>query len=109
MNPSNPHDRGPEFEAAVAKRRKRKPYSFRLYVAGMSPLSMLTIRTIRQLCQERLDHRYELQVIDLYRQPEMARRSQIIAVPTLVRERPKPARKFVGNLADPTRVFAGLI
>jgi circadian clock protein KaiB len=80
----------------------------RLYVTGGTKRSARAIATTRQLCDTYLEGRYELKVVDLYVHPEAATREQIVAVPTLVRERPSPMRRFIGDLSDPARFLASL-
>jgi circadian clock protein KaiB len=95
------------FEQAVAARPKGK-YVLRLYVAGATDRSRQAILRARQLCETELEAGYELEVIDVYQQPILARDGQIIATPTLVREFPRPIRRLIGNLADTTSLFVGL-
>jgi circadian clock protein KaiB len=83
-------------------------YRLRLYVSGMTPRSAQAIASIKRICDARLAGRYELDVIDLYRQPERARLDQIIAVPTLIKSRPLPVRRLIGDLSDERRVLIGL-
>jgi len=95
------------FEKALASRRADK-YVLRLYVAGASDRSRQAILRARQLCDAELKDCCELEVIDVYQQPILARDGQIVATPTLVREFPRPVRRFIGNLANTTRLFVGL-
>ncbi len=83
-------------------------YVLRLYVAGMSPRSMRAISNIKQICEEYLQGRYDLTVIDLYQQPSWAAIDQIIALPTLVRQSPLPMRQLIGDLSDRQRVLLEL-
>lgn len=83
-------------------------YVLRLFVAGTTPRSMRAIVDARAFCESHLANRYELEVIDIYQQPGLARDEQIIAVPTLVRSLPPPLRRLVGDLSDVDRVLAGL-
>ncbi|MBL8828792.1 MAG: circadian clock KaiB family protein [Planctomycetaceae bacterium] len=86
----------------------REDYVLRLYVTGLSPRSTEAIARIREVCDEYLAGHYELEVIDLYKQPELAQRAQLIASPTLIKERPLPLRRLVGSMADEARVLGGL-
>jgi circadian clock protein KaiB len=79
-----------------------------LYVAGLTPRSTLAIERIRAICERHLLGRYELTVIDLYLQPEMARQAQIVVAPTLVKQTPSPMRLFIGDMTDETRILQGL-
>jgi circadian clock protein KaiB len=83
-------------------------YVLSLYVTGMAQRSAAALAAVRALCDERLAGRYDLDVIDLYQQPARARADQIIATPTLVKRRPLPLRRLVGDLSDRDRVLAGL-
>jgi circadian clock protein KaiB len=95
------------LEEAVRKPRLRH-YVLRLYVAGMSPRSREAIRAATIICQEHLAGRYDLQVIDIYQQPMLAKGEQIIAAPTLVKKLPFPLRKFIGSMSDRDKVLVGL-
>lgn len=83
-------------------------YLLRLYVAGLTPRSQAAIQTVRTICEEHLAGRYDLEVIDLYQQPTLAKGEQIIAAPTLVKKLPLPLRKLIGSLADEDKVLVGL-
>lgn len=83
-------------------------YSLRLYVAGLTPRSARAIANLKAICEEHLEGRYDLQVIDIYQQPVLAEGDQIIAVPTLLRELPRPLRRIIGDLSDRQRVLVGL-
>ena len=85
-----------------------KKYVLRLYVAGSTPRSTDAILGIKKICEEYLKGRYELEVIDIYQQPTLARGEQIIAAPTLVKKLPPPLRKFIGNMGDVDRILVGL-
>jgi circadian clock protein KaiB len=83
-------------------------YRLRLYIAGANPRSTLATSNIKALCEERLHGRYDLEVIDIYQQPELLERDQIVAAPTLVRLAPLPVRHFSGDLSDTRRLLVGL-
>lgn len=83
-------------------------YDLRLFVAGMTPNSLKAIASIRKICEEHLQGRYALRVIDIYKQPDLAKREQIIAVPTLIKKFPLPLRKFIGDLSDSKMLLKGL-
>lgn len=96
-----------------ARPRKPKPqepevWKLRLYVAGQSLKSVLAFANLKKLCEERLKGRYQIEVIDLLENPQMARGDQIVAVPTLVRKLPTPVRKIIGDLSNTERVLIGL-
>jgi circadian clock protein KaiB len=80
----------------------------RLYVAGQSPKSLAALANLKKICQEHLQGRYKLHVIDLVQTPQLARGDQILAIPTLVRKLPEPIRKIIGDLSDRNRVLVGL-
>jgi circadian clock protein KaiB len=75
-------------------------FHFQLYITGSSTRSLQAIANLRSLCEEHLDGRYQLEVIDLYQEPARAALGQIIASPTLIKILPKPLVRMVGNLAD---------
>jgi circadian clock protein KaiB len=95
------------FEEAL-KHSGEKKYVLRLYVAGATPKSTEAIFNIKKVCEEHLKGRYELQVIDIYQQPVLAKGEQIVAAPTLVRKLPPPLRKFIGSMHDMDRILVGL-
>jgi circadian clock protein KaiB len=80
----------------------------RLYVAGTSERSARAIRNAKQICEEHLAGRYELEVIDIFQQTSRARDDQVVAVPTLIRRQPAPLRRFIGDLSDLDVVLTGL-
>jgi circadian clock protein KaiB len=83
-------------------------FEFRLYLAGQSPKSMRAVDNLRRMCEEHLPGRYQLEVIDLLERPDLARRDEIIALPTLVRTSPRPLRRIIGDLSDTEKLLAGL-
>lgn len=95
------------LERAIRKASKEK-YVLRLYVAGNTPQSSRAIANIKDICEEHLKGRYELEVIDLYVQPNLAKGEQIIAAPTLIRKLPLPLRRVIGDLSGTERVLVGL-
>jgi circadian clock protein KaiB len=95
------------FEQAL-KDFTDKKYVLRLYVAGATPKSTQAILNIKKICEEHLLGRYELEVIDIYQQPTLAKGEQIVAVPTLVKKLPLPLRKFIGSMHDVDRILLGL-
>jgi circadian clock protein KaiB len=86
----------------------RKLYSLRLYVTGQTPRSAASIRNLRTVCDEYLEGRFELQIIDLYQRPELAKEAQVVAAPTLIKRLPLPLRRLVGDLSDKQEVLLGL-
>ena len=89
-------------EAAIAKWR------LRLYVAGNTPNSIAAFANLKEICEKHLGGKYEIEVIDLLRNPQLAAGDQIIAVPTLVRRLPYPVKKIIGDLSNQERVLVGL-
>lgn len=83
-------------------------WQLRLYVAGQSPKSLRAFANLKEMCEEHLAGRYEIEVIDLIEHPELARNDDILAIPTLVRHLPAPLRKIIGDLSDTERVLVGL-
>jgi len=96
-----------EFEKAAA-RRDREKYVLRLYVTGMTPKSTRAIANVQDLCKEHLAGRYELEVIDIYQQPKLAKGEQIIAAPTLIKKLPLPLRRLIGDMSDTERFLVGI-
>jgi circadian clock protein KaiB len=80
----------------------------RLYVAGQTPRSITAFANLKRICEEHLAGRYQIEVIDLIQNPQLARGDQILAVPTLVRRLPEPVRKIIGDLSNSDRVLVGL-
>lgn len=83
-------------------------YQLRLFITGSTPRSTRAIENLRKICEEKLDGRYELEVIDVYERPETTRDLQIVATPTLVKVLPEPLRRIIGDLSDELKVLAGL-
>jgi circadian clock protein KaiB len=90
-----------------AKQRKNK-FVLRLFVAGATDKSRQALLRVRQLCEAELKGGCDLEVIDIYQQPKLARANQIVATPTLIKEFPKPVRRFIGNLVNIAGLFAEL-
>ena len=80
----------------------------RLYITGTTARSRRAVENISALCEQHLDGRYDLEVVDVYQQPELAAREQLLAAPTLIKKLPLPLRRLVGDLSDHDRVLAGL-
>ena len=96
------------FEKSVAASPAEEHYVLRLYVTGMTPRSTEAFAAIKAICEERLQGRYQLEVIDIYQHPQLAIDEQIIAVPTLVKLLPAPLRRLVGDLSNEERLLFGL-
>lgn len=83
-------------------------YVLRLYVTGMTPNSVRAVGNLKALCEEYLQGQYDLEIIDVYKQPSLAKGEQIVAAPTLVKSLPLPLRRLVGDLSQKDRVLLGL-
>lgn len=107
-NPLPAHETTSAFDKAIARERRREKYVLRLYVAGLGARSSRALANVRRICEAHLSGRYELEVIDLYKNPVLAKGEQIVAVPTLIKALPKPLRKFIGDMSDADRILVGL-
>ena len=96
-----------EFEKAILK-REQSEFVLRLFVTGMTQKSTRAIANLKKVCEDYLDGRYELKVIDIYQQPNLARDEQIICTPTLIKQLPMPFRKLVGDMSDTEKVLVGI-
>jgi circadian clock protein KaiB len=90
------------------KNSARRTWRLRLYVAGQTPKSITALANLKRLCETHLAGRYHIEVIDLVSQPHLARRDDIVVLPTLVRQLPPPLRKIIGDLSNAERVLVGL-
>lgn len=93
---------------AISSKSDGKIWALRLYVAGQTPKSLTAFANLKRICEEHLAGQYEIEVVDLLEQPQLAADDQILAVPTLVRKLPPPIRKIIGDLSDSERVLVGL-
>ena len=100
-------DSRPEFERALVEADQTR-YVLRLYVTGITPQSTRAIQNIKQICEEHLHGRYDLEVVDIYQQPALAKGEQIIAAPTLIKKLPLPLRRVIGDLSHTEKVLLGL-
>ena len=96
-----------EFERAVAESGNER-YLLRLYIAGVTPKSRVAMDNVKRLCEEHLKGRYELDIVDMYQQPKLAKGEQIIAVPTLIKKLPVPLRKLIGDMSDEEKFLVGM-
>jgi circadian clock protein KaiB len=101
-------DAVPAIGDGAARAPAAERYVLRLFVTGMTPRSARAIKNLQAICQEYLDGRYDLDVIDIYQQPVLTRGEQIIAAPTLIKRLPLPMRRLVGDMSDRERVLLGL-
>lgn len=83
-------------------------WDLRLYVAGQTPKSVAALANLKKFCEDYLQGRYRIEVVDLVKNPQLARTDQILAIPTLVRRLPSPIRKIIGDLSNSERVLVGL-
>lgn len=99
-----------KIRARPRKSDSGKPvvWKLRLYVAGQTPKSIRAFANLKVLCEEHLKGRYQIEVIDLRENPQLARGDQIVAIPTLVRRLPPPLRTFIGDLSNSVRLLVGL-
>lgn len=100
-NNVNAGDPGPEEEPGQV-------YNLKLYVAGQTPKSQAAFANLKAICEEHLQNKYTIEVIDLLENPQLAKGDQIVAIPTLVRKLPEPLRKIIGDLSNTERVLVGL-
>jgi circadian clock protein KaiB len=108
QNPSADNQSSIEELEQALEDTKHVQYTLRLYVTGITPRSQRAIENIRKICEESLKGRYDLEVIDIYQQPERAREEQIIAAPTLIKKLPLPLRKLIGDMSNRDRILIGL-
>jgi circadian clock protein KaiB len=83
-------------------------WELRLYVAGQTPRAVAAFANLKKICEEHMKNRYRIEIIDLLKNPQLAKGDQILAVPTLVRKLPAPVRKIIGDLSNTERVLVGL-
>jgi circadian clock protein KaiB len=95
-------------DRSAAPSTAQKAYRLRLYVAGKTPKSVLAFTNLKQICEDHLQDRYEIEIVDLLENPQLAQGDQILAVPTLVRRLPEPIKKIIGDLSNTERVLVGL-
>ena len=91
-----------------SKKSATKRWQLRLYVAGQSPKSITALNNLKRLCEAHMPGQYEIEVIDLLKNPKLAAGDQILAIPTLVRKLPAPVKKIIGDLSNEVRVLVGL-
>ena len=96
-----------DFDIKI-KNFKDQRYQLKLYVTGMTTQSVMAIDNLRIICEKHLKGRYDLEVIDLYKNPALAKGEQIIAAPTLIKKLPLPLRRVIGNMSSTERVLVGL-
>jgi len=97
-----------EDRTSGAARQHPKLWQLRLYVAGQTPKCLTAFANLKKICEEHLAGEYEIEIIDLIEQPQLAAGDQILAIPSLVRKLPEPVRKIIGDLSNTERVLVGL-
>ena len=105
--PLNPRDLRALFDQAGPSPRGER-YILRLYVTGMTSRSSRAVSNLKAICEEYLEGRYDLEVIDIYQQPVLTKGEQIIAAPTLIKKLPLPMRRIIGDMSNRERVLLGL-
>jgi circadian clock protein KaiB len=100
--------KGPAPFKAAAASRNGLEWNLRLYVAGRTPRSVTAFENLKRICEEHLRGQYQIEIVDLIEQPQLAKGDQILALPTLVRRLPEPIRKIIGDLSNTERVLVGL-
>ncbi len=101
-------DDAAEALAQAAEQRKEARYVLKLYVAGLTRRSRAAIRSVTAICEAHLKGRYELEIIDVYQRPTLAKGEQILAAPTLIKQLPLPLKRLIGDMANQDRVLVGL-
>ncbi|WP_413160283.1 circadian clock KaiB family protein [Capilliphycus salinus ALCB114379] len=101
-------DQSTDFFEEYLAQEKDVHYSLRLYIAGSSLQSLIALKNLQNICDEYLAGRHELEVIDIYKQPELLQAENIVAVPTLIKVLPEPSQRMIGNLSDREKVLIGL-
>jgi circadian clock protein KaiB len=101
-------DSSADFEKLLRRANPSQRFVLRLYVTGNTVRSSQAIANIRSLCEDYLGDRYDLEVVDIYQQPDELVRDQIIAAPTLIKQLPAPVRRLIGDLSDRDKVLVGL-
>jgi circadian clock protein KaiB len=94
--------------AKAAKARAKEKYVLRLYVAGITPKSERAIRSVKEVCEQNLKGRYELEIVDIYQQVDALKQDQIVVAPTLIRKLPLPLRRLIGDMTDRDKMLVGL-
>jgi len=99
---------GAEIKKEKPRKTAKDMWILRLYVAGQTPKAITAFTNLKKICEEQLDGKYSIEVIDLLKNPQLANEYQIVALPTLIRKLPVPVRKIIGDLSNTERVLMGL-
>ena len=97
--------RVPDFDDS---KPNNESYQLRLFVTGATPNSTRAVANLKRICEQYLQGRYELEIIDVYQQPFMAETEQLIALPLLIKKSPSPERRLIGDMSDTQKVLRGL-
>lgn len=97
-----------EVQGRAKEEASKDFWALRLYVAGQTPKSLAAFANLKKICEEHLEGKYTIEVVDLLKNPTLARGDQILAIPTLVRKLPEPIKKIIGDLSNTERVLVGL-
>lgn len=108
MSNEDRNGRGASPEADESSSETTEQWELRLYTAGQTPKSILAFNNLKRICEEHMPGRYHIEIVDLMRNPRLAKEDQIVAIPTLVRKLPQPLRKIIGDLSDTERTLVGL-
>lgn len=108
MKQKSKHDEKEREEFERLRKSEGKEYDLRLFVAGMSPRSTIATMNVKKICEKNLKGHYKLEVIDIYQQPELAKNGEVLATPTLLKMRPFPVKKLIGDFSNTQRVLIGL-
>ncbi|MCX6692440.1 MAG: circadian clock protein KaiB [Methanoregula sp.] len=106
--PTKPKTNQKEKKKEKNEEPEGETWILRLYVAGQTPNSLIAFENLKKICEDHLECKYTIEVIDLTKHPQLAKDHQIIAVPTLIRKLPVPVKKIIGNLSNTERVLVGL-
>lgn len=105
---ANREKQGIKIKEEKPQKTTNDMWVLRLYVAGQTPKAITAFTNLKKICEEQLNGKYTIEVIDLMQDPQLAAEFQIVALPTLIRKLPVPVRKIIGDLSDTERVLIGL-
>jgi len=108
MKEKNKKKRAAEKSEMIVPALSRDRYKLRLYITGTTSRSIIAVTNLKKICEEYLEGQYELEVIDLYKKPNLAKGEQIIAAPTLIKKLPLPFRRIIGDMSNKEKVLLGL-
>lgn len=107
MEKDSVNDVSAEYEELLNE-SPNEHYVLSLYVAGQTPRSIQAIMNIKQICEKELQGRYDLEIVDIYQEPDKAKDEQLFALPTLIKKLPAPLRRVIGDLSNTQKVIVGL-